>query len=410
MVGHLRSMTRYFLTSGTVFDDNLAANQDLVGVFVEVRADIDAAGDLIAVSVEREDDVDGSDDDEFEIEGLLQSVDTVADPDVIVVNGVTIPVSDASMLTAQVGNRIEIDGNFDANGILTITELSVEVENSVRTEDRIVAVDAAQGVFTTRLGLDILPTNTSRIEDDVQDGGDRLTPDEFLARLGNDDFIEARGIPTAEGVTWTRIEREEEEDLECSLRGPVDAGSISDPTFSILGVAVNTTGLDDSEFEDANGVSIGRAAFFSQLVEGSVVEAESDETGNGCRTGELATGIDGEVSFEPDDGVQGNDNDDDDDDDDNDDGPDGNDNETIGIARNINAAANTFDLAGRTVTVTADTLIDASLVERARGVELGDDDLRFGDLPETLDQLVLDGDRIEAVIDAEGNAILIEDD
>lgn len=390
-----------FLVTGTVFEDGLAADQSLVGVFVEVKADIDGGGNFVAVRVELEDDLDGADDDdEFEIEGVLQSVDTVAEPDVIVINGITIEVDDASSLVGQVGNRVEIEGSFNTADVLIISRADLEVENTVRTEDRIANVSTS--FFTTRLGLDITPTTSSRIEDDVQDGGDQLTPDEFLNRLTNNDFIEARGFPSSGGVTWTRIEREDEDDNDCRLRGPVDSGSISDPRFSILGVTVDTTGLDNGDFEDATGASIGRSAFFSQLQAGDVVEAQSDDAGTGCRNGELSTGTDGEVSFEPDDGVAGNappagggggDNDD----------------EIVGTARNVNATNNTFEVAGRTITVTPDTLIDASIVERARGAELGDADFRFGDLPETLDQLIRDGDQVNVRVDASGNAIQIED-
>ena len=287
-----------FLVSGTVFEDGLAANQDLVGVFVEVKADIDGGGNFVAVRVELEDDLDGADDDdEFEIEGVLQSVDTVADPDVIVVNGVTIQVDDASSLVGQVGNRVEIKGAFNASNVLVISQANLEVENTVRTEDRVSSVSASSGFFTTRLGLDITPTTSSRIEDDIKDDDDQLTPDAFLNRLMNNDFIEARGFPDDGGVTWTRIEREDEDDNDCRLRGPVDSGSISDPRFSILGVTVDTTGLDNDDFEDAAGTSIGRSAFFSQLQAGDVVEAQSDDAGTGCRNGELSTGTDGEVFF-----------------------------------------------------------------------------------------------------------------
>lgn len=390
-----------FLVSGTIFEDGLAANQSLVGEFVEVKADINGSGDFVAVRVELEDDLDGAqNDDEFEIEGVLQSVDTIADPDVIVVNGVTIQVDDASSLVGQVGNRVEIKGAFNASGVLVITRANLEVENTVRTKDRVFSVSAS--FFTTRLGLDITPTTGSRIEDDVSDGGDQLTPSEFLNRLMNNDFIEARGFPSGGGVTWTRIEREDEDDNDCRLRGPVDSGSINNPRFSILGVTVDTTGLDNDDFEDASGASIGRTNFFNQLQAGDVVEAQSDDAGTGCRNGELATGTDGEVSFEPDDGVAGN-------------APppggggNANDDEIVGTARNVNTANNTFEIAGRTITVTPDTLIDASIVERARGTELGDADLRFGDLPETLDQLIRNGDQVNVRVDASGNAVQIED-
>lgn len=395
-----------FLVMGTVFENGLSADATLIGEFVEVKADINASGDFIAVRVELEDDLDGADqDDEFEIEGILQSVDTVADPDVIVINGLTIEVTDASGLLNRVGSRVEIKGSFNNSGVLVISEANLEVENSIRTKDRVASVSNSTGSFTTRLGLVITPTTTSRIEDNVGGGGDQLTPSEFIGRLTNSDYIEARGFPDgAGGVTWTRIEREDKSDQECKLRGPVEAGSISDPTFVIQGVTINTTGLGFNDFEDENDVGIGRVGFFGLLQADNVVEAKSDDFGAGCANGTLSTMTDGEVSFEPDDGVAGTTTPGQ---------PGGNngipDDEVAGAVRNLNAIANTFDIAGRMVTVTAGTLIDASIVEAARGVPVGNADFPFGSLPETLDQLLSNGDPVKVQLDASGNAILIED-
>ena len=118
--------------------------------------------------------------------------------------------------------------------------------------------------------------------------------------------------------------------------------------------------------------------------------------------------------FEFDDGIEGNEGDDDDEDgdDDGDDGEDGDDgddgDELEGSVTSVNALDGTFVIAGRTIQVTADTLIDASIVEDARGQELGDEDLRFGDLIETLDALITPGDILEVELDGD-TAIRIED-
>ena len=93
---------------GTSFEDGLSIGPELVGVFVEVKADENAMGEFVAVEVEREDDIgdrdgdgDLDDDDRFgelEIEGFLTSVDTSVIPHEIVINGTTIPMADASTL------------------------------------------------------------------------------------------------------------------------------------------------------------------------------------------------------------------------------------------------------------------------------------------------------------------------
>ncbi|MEZ5894074.1 MAG: DUF5666 domain-containing protein [Parvularculaceae bacterium] len=393
----------FIVNGGTQFDSGLFANDALVGVFVEVKADINAMGDYIAVRVEREDDFgDRRNNAEFEIEGILQSVDTSSNPDVIVINGVTIEVSNASSLLNRVGLRVEVKGTFNASGVLVIGETKLEAENNIRTEDRVASINSSSGSFTTRLGLVIAPTESARIDDDVSGGGDHLTPAQFISRLMVNNYIRARGFPDGADISWTRIEREDKNETECRLRGPVEAGSISDPTFVIEGVTIDTTGLGFGGFEDEEGADIGRAAFFAGLAAGDVVEAKSDDNGVGCVSGRLSTGAIGEVEFEDDDGVAGN-------------GP-GNGGaapgaaaEVAGVVSALETAGNTFAVAGRTVAVVADTLIDASIVEAARGIQLGDADLRFGDLPETLDQLLSDGDPVKVTLNANGEAILIED-
>lgn len=419
----------FSVNSATLFDDGLVFGPSLVGQFIEVKADRGSTDTMIARRVEiegrfKDDDGTNSDrDGDFEIEGILHSVDLSADPDVIVVNGVTFSVSDASSLVGLVGQRVEIYGYYDANGIVQLRTYGTESQNSIKIEDRISSIDLTAGIITTRLGVQIEPTGASRISDDDSRDGSNLTVPEFMARLSVNDLIEAKGTPNGTGgVTWTRIERDNDDDRECSLRGPVVAGTISDPTFTILNVVIDTTGLSTNGFETANDSNLTRSQFFSQLLAGDLIDAESDERGLGCETGRLSTGSSGEVSFENGDGVSGNDDDDryeDDYDDGNDDDDDGGyddddsnvgGQEISGAVRNLNAATRTFSVANRTVTATDDTLIDDSIVERARGVNLGSQDFRLGDLPETLDQLIRNGDIVEIRVDANNYVLKIDDD
>ncbi len=378
------------------------------GIFVEVHGTLLGDGTLDAGKIEREDDIGRGDDEEgeFEIEGILMAVDTASNPDTITIDGQTIPVDDASRLAGQEGHRVEVEGTFNAEGILVLDDgddgVKFERENSIRVEDRTETVGT--GSLVTRLGIEITPTGNSRIEDDDADDGDRLTPAAFLGRVAPGDYIEARGFPGNDGsVTWTRIERDgDEDDQDCELRGPVQGGSIANPVFVVQGVSIDTAGITSAGgFRDENDIAIGRDEFFSRLSAGDVVEAESVENG-GCTDGLL---IAREVEFEREDGVAGSSGDA---------GTGGDDggaaaDEVTGTVSNVDDVENTFVIAGRTVSVTPDTLIDASIVEAARGVELGDEDLRFGDLPESLSELLPDGLTVSVRIDAQGNATLIED-
>jgi hypothetical protein len=391
---------------GTTFEDGLVNGSELVGVFVEVKADENAMGEYVAVAVEREDDIGDRDDDgnfdnddrfgDLDIEGILVSVSTSADPDEIVINGITIQVADASSLVGLEGARVEIEGSFDDNGVLTLREVEIEREHNVRIEDRVAEKDPGAGTITTRLGLVVEPTGLSRVEDDAADSddGDHLTPSEFVERVQPGDYLEARGVPNTDGsVTWARVERDDDDDLDCELRGPVesiDGTDASSFSFEIQGVTIDVSQITS---ESSFG-GIGRQNFFDNLDEGDVVEAESDEQGVGCENGRLTAR---EVEFENDDGVFGT-------------ADDGNaDNGIVGTPEDV--TENSFVLGGRSITVNGSTLIDDSIIERALGQEFGGDDQRFDQIPGglTLTDLLPGTFPVEVEVNADEVALRIED-
>ncbi|WP_031552162.1 DUF5666 domain-containing protein [Parvularcula oceani] len=398
---------RFEILGTTEFDQDFPPLEDAVGLFVEVKAEIDDEGRMVAIEVEREDDLDDDDrEGEFEFEGLVQTVDVSVTPHRVTLGGMTLETPDASALTGLVGQRVEVEGSFDSEGLLVIEEVKVEVENTVRTEDEVVSVDRAAGTFTTRMGIVVTPTGDSRVSDRVDPSqGHLLTPDEFMRRIAIGDYVKARGYPDdADAVVWTRIERSRREREACRLRGPVDAGSIVGSRFAIRGVTVETSALPDDAFEAGDDAE-GRDAFFELLSEGTVVDAKSDRRGGGCQLNALLLSSEGEVSFAGDDDVEGSQT--------REEEREGGEGEgagadLVGTVRSVDGAAATLTIGERVIPVLDDTEIDADLVEAARGVEVDEDSFRFGELPETLDQLVEAGDRLEVELDADGNAESIE--
>lgn len=252
------------------------------GVLVEVKGD-PVAGEIDADTVEVEDDLFDDDfDDEIELEGILERVNGT-----IFIAGRQVSDPNGLLDSFNDGDKVEVD--LARNGDeLIVVEVELEVEDTVRTEDDVAQVNG--GTFTTRLGLSITPTGGVRLEDDLRDD-DQITVDEFMLNLQPNDRIEAEGFPSGSGVTWTEIEREDDGDTGCRLRGHAESGSAP---LVIQGVDIDTSG---AQFEDENDVPLtgGATEFFNLLSAGDVVEAKTDIDGD-CTTGSL---IAEEVSFEP---------------------------------------------------------------------------------------------------------------
>jgi hypothetical protein len=356
------------------------------GQFVEVHGTATSSTTIDASRIELEDDF--VDDDfnsgEIEIEGVIQKVA----PGVIVINGIEIRVNDVTPFSE--GLRVEIKGTLQSDGSIVITRLQDESEDTVRTEDVAVSADATS--FTTRLGLVITPSDRSRLEDDTINDDDNLSVSAFLGNVAGK-RIEARGFPLNGDTAWTRLEVEDNNDQDCRLRGPV-ASINGTSSFTIEDVNIDVSQVSDNNFEGPDGQSIGRAAFFNQLNTGDVVQATSDQGGSGCSDGILVAR---EVEFEPENDVFVG-------------GGNGgvNDNQINGTVSAV--TADTLTVSGQTITVNNSTLIDDSIIEAARGVEIANDQ-PFGSLPESLQQLLPVGLLVEVGVDRSSGvvAIYIED-
>ena len=371
------------------------SNQSLAnGQFVEVHGTATSLTTIDATRIELEDDF--VDDDfnsgEIEIEGVIKEVrpDAQGTGGVIVINGLEVRVNDVTPFSE--GLRVEIKGTLQSDGSIVITRLQDESEDTVRTDDQAVSHDATS--FTTRLGLVITPSDRSRLEDDTINDDDNLSIDAFLGNVAGK-RIEARGFPLNGDIAWTRLEIEDDNDQDCRLRGPV-ANINGTSSFTILGVVIDVSQTSDNNFEGPDGQSIGRSAFFDQLNDGDIVQATSDvnATNNGCENGNLTAR---EVEFEPENDVfvSGG-------------GNGATDNQVNGTVSAV--TADTLTVSGQTITVNDSTMIDDSIIEAARGVEIADDQ-PFGSLPETLQELLPIGLNVEVGVNRSNGvvAIYIED-
>ncbi|MEM0930444.1 MAG: DUF5666 domain-containing protein, partial [Pseudomonadota bacterium] len=175
------------ISSATMFGDGLNASALSVGDFVEAKVDRDGGGNYIAVEIELADTIErnppaaGSG---FDIEGVIQAIDTSSTPNTITINGVGLSLDDASLFVGLVGRRISVAGVIGTDGRLSINALDIEPTSSVSIADQVVAVDTTAGTITTRLGIVITPTGDSRVFDrQNQDDTLLMTPERFVGRV-----------------------------------------------------------------------------------------------------------------------------------------------------------------------------------------------------------------------------------
>lgn len=260
------------------------------GDFVEVEGDmLGAGGELIATEISNEsNDFDGEDGDLGELEGFVTRFESTSDFDVagypVTTNAqTTYDDGDASRLAE--GVRVEVSGEYDANGVLVAREVDFEDDeddSEIEIAAQVDAIDAAGGTVTV-LGLVIAVTDSTVLEDD-SDGSDGVLS---LDDLNVGDFVEIAAFANEAGLEALVLERDDEDgDEESELRAPVDA--IAQPQLTVLGVNVETT--PGTDFEDENDMPISSTEFFARVAVGVIVEVDGSWDGT--------TLIAEEVSFE----------------------------------------------------------------------------------------------------------------
>ncbi len=378
------------------YDDSDLDSEDFssagltTGQFVEVKGNILTSSNIDATRIKLEDDLfDGSvpdsDNSRIEVEGGISEVssDAQGSGGSIIINGVAIPVDDISQFSE--GQRVEIKGSLQS-GILMVDQVREESEDTIRVEDRVDTID--NNSITTQLGIVITPSSRTRLDDNIADD-DNTSIIDFVANADSN-FIEARGFSLNGSLSWNRARIDDDDDIGCRLRGPVDSISDTD-SFVIQGVTIDVSALTSiNDFRDASDVGIGRDVFFGQLETGDVVQAQSIDSSEGCQLGLLTAR---EVEFEPadnrfDDGIDDNDG--------------GLDNEINGTVTSV--SDDSFVINGETITVIGSTLIDDSIIEAARGLEINGDQQRSS-LDETLAMLLPVGLSVAVVVDRSSGVV-----
>lgn len=263
-------------------DNDLPSNPaNWVNLYVESKCDPDAptfggncfnGTTLLATKVDNEA-LEVADGLQAELEGIISDFNGQDD---FKVSRVPVDAADASILCGNValsnGVKVKVRGNVvKVNDVNTVDASSVECRQAktVRLEG---TVQSNVNGTVTLLDVPVV-TNDKTELDDLASVGDLVT----------DDAIEVRGFVDGDGkVIAVRLELEDSIDPDDFIvQAPKDQVTVVDQgsnTFKLLGVTVDTSVLQDDDFEGLNDLSIGRAAFYQALRDGTAPAVKAKGT------------------------------------------------------------------------------------------------------------------------------------
>jgi len=274
VVSDLNPLSRTFVINGLSVD--YSGVTALLGIqngdFVEVKGYL-SAGTLVASHIEVEDPVAAAlPGNEMAVEGIVTSLSSVNDFEV---NGLRVHASDSTVYEnglqgdVAVDVWVEVEGKVNDDGVLLAekVEFLSHEETEVGIEGAVESVDTQNSTVTV-FGIEIT-VNSSTIFND--ESGEQLRSFS-LSDIRAGDLIEIGGFVDGGRVVAVKVERMDPSEAEYSLSGPVDAGSETGTSFSILGVQVDVSDPNVT-FEDDNGNAVTAAEFFSTIDAGDIVEA-----------------------------------------------------------------------------------------------------------------------------------------
>ena len=268
-----------------IIDDDFPGNTFDNGDQVEVKGTNYAGSTLLATKVEPDGlgvgeggtGLDISKIDNVEIEGLITGFTSssefdVAGVPVITTAGTVYEGGIPADLALNV--KVEVDGAFNALGILVAEQVDIRRDNSLRVTALVDDVNVGAGTLSV-MGISVQVDNKTRLEDKSAAG---LQP--FgLSDISVGNYVEVRGgaDPGAADILALLLERDDVpgvagEDTE--LRAVVEA--INRPLLTVAGVTVDT---GTAEFRDADDVVIDADAFFATVQVDDLIEATGVQSG-----------------------------------------------------------------------------------------------------------------------------------
>jgi hypothetical protein len=255
--------------------DNFSGGQINDGDFVEAKGlALNGNGQLVATRVELKGGLPGvADGVHIEIQGFITRFVSAQDFDVT-----GVPVTTTANTVYEGGDatdlglniKVEVEGDVNSGGVLVATKVDIRRAKAVRATANVDSVNAAANSLVM-LGITVSVDALTRLEDKSAADVRPLT----LADINAGDYVEVRGgeFPAASGAILATILERDDADPDSILQGFVE--TISDPSFTILGVTIQTGG--GTVFRDIDDSVISSADFFNQLAPNSLVKAKGSE-------------------------------------------------------------------------------------------------------------------------------------
>ncbi len=281
--------------SGATLDNDFPGGQISNGDFVEAKGMSLVGGTLIAREVELKNALpDVEDGVHVEIQGFITRFVSAADFDV---TGLPVTTTASTVYEGGVEGdlglnvKVEVEGDVNSGGVLVATKVDIRRAKAVRATANVDSVNAGANSLVV-LGITVSVDALTRLEDKSDADVRPLT----LADINAGDYVEVRGgeFPAGSGDILATILERDDADLSdpdpTILQGFVE--TISDPSFTILGVTIQTGG--GTVFRDVDDSVISSADFFSRLAPNSLVKAKGSEVSDSVIS---ATEVEFELEF-----------------------------------------------------------------------------------------------------------------
>lgn len=282
VVSGLNTGTTMFMINALQVNYSTAMMQDFPaagisdGDPVEAKGNgLGAGGELLATSVEfKGGGFADNEGDHIEIEGFITRFTSATDFDV---SGIPVTTTGTTVYEGGVAGdlglnlKVEVEGEFNSAGAVVATKIEIKTSTAVRVTG---SVDSVTGNTLQILGITITTdTLKTRFEDKLSD------VDPFsIADIGIDDYVEVRGQEFPTGEIFAFLLERDDPRARTELRGFVEAGGVSRPDLTVLGVTVQTNG--STVFRDSGHNQFPSAdAFWAAVGEGSLIDVNGTETG-----------------------------------------------------------------------------------------------------------------------------------